>query len=69
MSERLKDFDIEAYHAQLEEVDANDRPDLVDKYSVRSVPYFILLDGDGEKIRSKSGMMTIEEVERFLDAP
>lgn len=59
----LEDYDVELYN-----IDARENPEFVGDYNIRSVPYFVLTDGDGNTIRTKGGMMDINEMIDFIEA-
>jgi thioredoxin-like negative regulator of GroEL len=66
MSALLKDFDFAMYNTTLTEIDAHDRPEVVSAYGARSVPFFALIDSEGELINKRAGMMTLADMEEFL---
>jgi thioredoxin-like negative regulator of GroEL len=66
MSALMKSFDLESFNTTLTEIDAHEYPDVVSAYGARSVPFFALINSEGDLINQKAGMMTIEELEYFL---
>jgi len=66
MSALLKDFDMTRFNTTMTEVDAHEYPDVVAAYGARSVPFFALIDSEGELINKRAGMMTLADMEEFL---
>ena len=65
MKEIMKDIDHTAVH--LEYLDARDEAAQIVKYGIRTVPTFVMTDGDGEVVRQYSGAMSAEEYEAWLE--
>lgn len=51
---------------QIEEVDIDENQELAVKYSIRGVPTCVLLDDNGVEVRRVSGMMMINDFEKFI---
>jgi len=67
MTEILKDIDLEGeFNTTLENIDAALDKEILVKYQIRGVPYFILEDSEGNVLRKHSGAMTLEDTRRFL---
>ena len=50
----------------IEDVDIDQNQELAIKYGVRSVPTCVLLNDEGAEVRRKSGVMMIDEFEKFI---
>ena len=50
----------------VEEIDIDQNNDMAREYNIRSVPVCVLLDDNGNEIRRQSGMMMIDQFEKFL---
>jgi len=67
MTEILNDIDLAGeFNTTLEEIDAAQDKEILIKYRIRGVPFFILEDGEGNLIRSHNGSMTLEGTRKFL---
>lgn len=51
---------------QIEEVDIDEKQELAVKYGIRGVPTCVLLDDNDIEVRRVSGMMMIDEFEKFI---
>jgi thioredoxin 1 len=50
----------------IESVNIEEQSDMALKYKVRGVPVCVLLDDDGNELKSQTGMMMIDQFEKFL---
>ena len=50
----------------VENVDIDNDRDTAVKFAIRSVPTCVLVDDNGNELRRKSGVMMIDEFEKFL---
>jgi len=67
MTEILNDIDLVGeFNTTLEEIDAAQDKEILLKYRIRGVPFFILEDEEGNLIRTHNGSMTLEGARRFL---
>lgn len=60
---------IEKYYTgdvEIESVDIDQDSATAIKYAIRGVPTCVLLDDNGNEINRKSGMMMIDQFEKFL---
>jgi thioredoxin 1 len=60
---------IEQYYTgdiPIENIDIDQNTDMAKQYSIRSVPVCVLVDDTGNEIRRQSGMMMIDQFEKFL---
>lgn len=60
---------IEKYYdgdVPIESIDIDKDQETAIKYAVRGVPTCVLLDDNGAEINRKSGMMMIDQFEKFL---
>ena len=67
MEKVMADFNPYEHGIQYEAYDAHEFPLVTEKLGARAVPFFALLDGDGEVIKSKSGTMTMDELLIFIE--
>jgi len=61
----MENIDHTAVH--LEYLDARQEREQVLKYGMRTLPTFVMTDGDGNKIKQYSGVMSPEEYEAWLE--
>jgi thioredoxin-like negative regulator of GroEL len=67
MTDILKDIDLEGeFNTTLDEIDAGQDKDILIKHQIRSVPFFILEDSEGNTLRTQKGAMTLAETRKFL---
>ena len=60
---------IEKYYTgdvEIESIDIDQNQETAIKYMVRGVPTCVLLDDNGNEINRKSGMMMIDQFEKFV---
>lgn len=50
----------------IEEIDIDNDSETAIRYAIRGVPTCVLLDDEGVELRRKSGMMMIDDFEKFL---
>ena len=50
---------------EVEEVDADNNPDMAKKYNIRGLPTMIIVDGDTE-VKRHTGNMTADQVKEFV---
>lgn len=51
---------------QIENIDIDENSEVAVRYGIRGVPTLVLLDDNGSELRRKSGMMMIDEFEKFI---
>jgi len=66
MAARMHGIPFNDYGILLEEYDAHEFPLVTEKLGARGVPFFALIDSDGETIRSRTGMMSVDELVDFM---
>lgn len=60
---------IEKYYngdVPIEEIDIDKDHEVAIRYNIRGVPTLVLLDDNGTELRRKSGMMMIDDLEKFI---
>lgn len=58
---------LEGYDAiDIQEIDIDKEQEVAIRYGIRSVPTLVLLDDNGGEVRRVSGMMMIDEFEKFV---
>lgn len=60
---------IEKYYkgdVQIENIDIDESQEVAIRYNIRGVPTLVLLDDNGVELRRKSGMMMIDDLEKFI---
>ena len=67
MQEVLEELQ-QKYIIEVEVVDIAESPEVIEKYHVRTVPMFIMLDGTGSQIATHVGMLTIEEIVKLFES-
>lgn len=50
----------------IEEIDIDNNSEVAVRYAIRGVPTLVLLDDSGNELRRKSGMMMIDDFEKFI---
>lgn len=50
----------------IEDIDIDANNDMAKQFNIRSVPVCVLVDDSGNELRRKSGMMMIDDFEKFL---
>ena len=50
----------------IENIDIDQNSEVAVRYGIRGVPTLVLLDDNGGELRRKSGMMMIDEFEKFI---
>ena len=51
----------------IEEIDIDENMDIAKKYNVRGVPMLVVVDDEGNAIRSKSGYMNEKDLLEFVN--
>lgn len=60
---------LEKYYdgdVQIENIDIDENQEVAIRYGIRGVPTVVLLDDSGSELRRKTGMMMIDEFEKFI---
>ncbi|ELQ74655.1 protein-disulfide reductase [Trachipleistophora hominis] len=65
MSEELKKY--KGRDIALLNIDVRESADLAKHFGVRAVPYCCLVDEECEVVRDRSGLMYVDEFERFVE--
>jgi len=67
MTDILKDIDTEGeFNTTLIDVNADLDKEFLVEHNIRSIPYFILQDSEGNTLRTHQGAMTLHNTRRFL---
>lgn len=51
---------------EIQEIDIDKDQEVAIRYNIRGVPTLVLLDDNGAEVRRKSGMMMINDFEKFV---
>lgn len=52
---------------EIQEINVDDQPELMQTYGIRSVPTLVRLDDEGNAVSRKSGNLTKEQILEFID--